>query len=121
MVVCWTVKSKKGEALVGCIADSRPVQGVNNGRCRVETAVALIGYFHIFSNAASAWGVAGRSHRTEFVVEIFKRLVVAVVMVFIIVVFGLFAFNFYRHYTAGDGPDARPPVIFERPDRPSRA
>lgn len=54
-------------------------------------------------------------------VELFKRFVVAVVMVFVIVVFGLFAFNFYRHYTSGDGPDARPPVIFERSDRPSRA
>lgn len=52
---------------------------------------------------------------------IFKRLVVAVVILFIAVVFGLFAFNFYRHYTAGDGPDSQPPVIYERSDRPSRA
>lgn len=51
--------------------------------------------------------------------EIFKRLVVAVVMIFVIAVFGLFAFNFYRHYTSGDGP--KPPVIYERSDRPSRA
>ncbi len=65
---------------------------------------------------------AGQLHRTEHVVEVFKRVVVAVVIVFVITVFGLFAFNFYRHYTsAGDGPDARPPVIYERSDRPSRA
>ncbi|MEH2512137.1 putative negative regulator of RcsB-dependent stress response [Nitrobacteraceae bacterium AZCC 1564] len=56
----------------------------------------------------------------ERVVKFFKRLVVAVVILFVITVFGLFAFNFYRHYTAGE-PDARPPVIYERSDRPSRA
>lgn len=51
----------------------------------------------------------------------FKRFVVLVVLLFIVVVFGLFAFNFYRRTTAGDGPDAQPPVIYERSDRPSRA
>lgn len=53
--------------------------------------------------------------------QIFKRFVVAVVIIFIITVFGLFAFNFYRRTTAGNGPDAQPPVIYERSDRPSRA
>ncbi len=52
--------------------------------------------------------------------KFFKRLVIAVVIIFIVTVFGLFAFNFYRHYTAGE-PDAQPPVIYERSDRPSRA
>jgi hypothetical protein len=54
-------------------------------------------------------------------VKFFKRLFVAAVIVFVITVFGLFAFNFYRHYTSGNGTDARPPVIYERSDRPSRA
>ncbi|WP_424629435.1 hypothetical protein [Bradyrhizobium sp. SYSU BS000235] len=52
--------------------------------------------------------------------QFFKRLVVAVVILFVITVFGLFALNFYRRYTAGH-PDAQPPVIYERSDRPSRA
>lgn len=50
-----------------------------------------------------------------------KRIVVAVVLVFVAVVFGLFAFNFYRNYVGGQGSDQPPPVIFERTDRPSRA
>jgi hypothetical protein len=50
-----------------------------------------------------------------------KRFAVLVVILFIVVVFGLFAFNFYRRTTAGAGPDAPPPVIYERSDRPSRA
>jgi len=47
-----------------------------------------------------------------------KRIAVIVVLAFIAVVFGLFVWNFYQRYTAGDQP---PPVIYERSDRPSRA
>ena len=50
-----------------------------------------------------------------------KRLVVSMVLLFILVVFGLFAFNFYRQTTSGDYPEAKPPVIYERSNRPSRA
>ena len=50
---------------------------------------------------------------------VLKRIAVALVMAFIAVVFGLFAYNFYLRYTAGDGP--APPVIYERANRPSRA
>lgn len=53
--------------------------------------------------------------------SLLKRLVISVVLLFILVVFGLFAFNFYRQYTSGDDPDAKPPVIYERSNRPSRA
>lgn len=49
---------------------------------------------------------------------VFKRIAVALIVAFIAVVFGLFAWNFYQRYTAGNEP---PPVIFERSDRPSRA
>ena len=49
---------------------------------------------------------------------VLTRIAVAAVLVFVGVVFGLFAWNFYQRYTAGDQP---PPVIFERSDRPSRA
>lgn len=49
---------------------------------------------------------------------ILKRIALAVIMVAIVVVFALFAWNFYQRYTAGDQP---PPVIYERSDRPSRA
>lgn len=49
------------------------------------------------------------------------RIAVTMVLVSIAVVFGLFAFNFYRNYTGGEGLDHAPPVIFERTDRPSRA
>ncbi len=52
---------------------------------------------------------------------LFKRIAISVVLIFVIVVFGLFAFNFYRQYTAGDDPASKPPVIYERSDRPSRA
>ena len=51
---------------------------------------------------------------------LFKRFVISAVLIFVIAVFGLFAFNFYRHYTSGGDP-AKPPVIYERSDRPSRA
>lgn len=47
-----------------------------------------------------------------------KRLVISIVLIFVIAVFGLFAFNFYRQYTSGSD---QPPVIYERSDRPSRA
>jgi len=53
--------------------------------------------------------------------RILKRMAVIVVVAFIMVVFGLFAFNFYRRSTAGNEPGAEPPVIYERSDRPSRA
>lgn len=50
-----------------------------------------------------------------------KRLVISAVLIFVVAVFGLFAFNFYRQYTSGSDPAGRPPVIYERSDRPSRA
>lgn len=50
---------------------------------------------------------------------ILKRAAVALVVAFVAVVFGLFAYNFYLRFTAGDGEP--PPVIYERSDRPSRA
>lgn len=53
--------------------------------------------------------------------NVLKRVAVALVIAFIAVVFGLFAFNFYRHYTSGSDPGGEPPVIYERSDRPSRA
>lgn len=49
-----------------------------------------------------------------------KRLIVSAVLLFVIAVLGLFAFNFYRQSTSGEDP-AKPPVIYERTDRPSRA
>jgi hypothetical protein len=50
-----------------------------------------------------------------------SQIAVAAVVVFVIVVFGLFAFNFYRRAVAVDEPGAKPPVIFQRTDTPSRA
>ncbi len=47
-----------------------------------------------------------------------KRIAVALVLAFVVIVFGLFAFNFYRQYTSGSD---QPPVIYERTGRPSRA
>ena len=52
---------------------------------------------------------------------VFKRIAIALVVVFVVAVFGLFAFNFYRQYTSGGDPAGEPPVIYERSDRPSRA
>ena len=52
---------------------------------------------------------------------VLKRIAVVIVIAFVVAVFGLFAFNFYRQYTSGDDPGAKPPVIYERSDRPSRA
>lgn len=49
---------------------------------------------------------------------VLKRIVIALAVSFVAAVFGLFAWNFYLRYTAGDQP---PPVIYERSDRPSRA
>lgn len=49
---------------------------------------------------------------------ILKRIALAAILVAIVAVFGLFAWNFYQRYTASDQP---PPVIYERSDRPSRA
>jgi hypothetical protein len=53
-------------------------------------------------------------------VILLKRIAVALVLAFVVIVFGLFAFNFYRQYTSGDDPAAKPPVIYERTGRPSR-
>ena len=50
---------------------------------------------------------------------VLKRIVIGLVVAFIAVVFGLFAYNFYLRVTAGDDP--APPVIYERSNRPSRA
>ena len=50
---------------------------------------------------------------------VLKLIVITLVIAFIAVVFGLFAYNFYLRFTAGDDP--APPVIYERSDRPSRA
>ena len=50
---------------------------------------------------------------------VLKRIAVAVVVVFIVVVFGLSAYNVYQRFTAGSDPP--PPVIYERSGRPSRA
>lgn len=52
---------------------------------------------------------------------VLKRIAVALLIAFIAMVFGLFAFNFYRRSAAGNEPGANPPVIYERSDRPSRA
>lgn len=49
---------------------------------------------------------------------VLKRIAVALVVVFIVVVLGLSAYNVYLRFTAGDD---RPPIIYERSDRPSRA
>ena len=53
-------------------------------------------------------------------IEILKRAGVLAVILFVVMVFGLFAFNFYRPSVAVDEP-AKPPVIFQRTDSPSRA
>ncbi|WP_152527653.1 MULTISPECIES: hypothetical protein [unclassified Afipia] len=52
-------------------------------------------------------------------VEILKRVFVGLVVAFVAIVLGLFAYNFYLRSTAGDDP--APPVIYERSNRPSRA
>ena len=54
-------------------------------------------------------------------IDILKRLGVLVVILFVVTVFGLFALNFYRRSVAVDEPAAKPPVIFQRTDSPSRA
>lgn len=52
---------------------------------------------------------------------VLKRIVIVLVVAFIAAVFGLFAYNFYLRSTATDEPAAKPPVIYERSNRPSRA
>lgn len=52
---------------------------------------------------------------------VLKRIGITLVIAFIAVVFGLFAYNFYLRSTAGADPAAKPPVIYERSNRPSRA
>lgn len=54
-------------------------------------------------------------------IEVLKRVGVVTVILFVVTVFGLFAFNFYRRSVAVDEPAAKPPVIFQRTDSPSRA
>lgn len=54
-------------------------------------------------------------------IEILKRATVFAVILFVVVVFGLFAFNFYRRSVAVEEPAPKPPVIFQRTDSPSRA
>lgn len=54
-------------------------------------------------------------------IEILKRIGVAAVVLFVVTVFGLFAFNFYRRSVAVEAPAPKPPVIFQRTDSPSRA
>lgn len=46
------------------------------------------------------------------------RIAIALIVCFVVVVFGLFALNYYRRAM---GIEEAPPVIFERTDRPSRA
>lgn len=48
---------------------------------------------------------------------VLKRFAIFAVVIFVVAVFGLFAYNFYRRATSSDAP----PVIYERSDRPSRA
>jgi len=50
-----------------------------------------------------------------------RRIALIVLIAFIAAVFCLFAYNFYRRATMDNAPDAEPPVIYERSDRPSRA
>lgn len=50
-----------------------------------------------------------------------KRIAIALVLAFVVIVFGLFGYNFYLRSLATSDPDAKPPVIYERSDRPSRA
>ena len=65
---------------------------------------------------------ARRTIRNDAVMTgIFKRIAVLAVLLFVLTVFGLFAFNFYRRSVAVDEPAERPPVIFQRTDTPSRA
>jgi hypothetical protein len=52
--------------------------------------------------------------------SVLKRAAIGFVIVFVVAVFGLFVFNVYRQ-TFGDDRGAKPPVIYERSDRPSRA
>ena len=54
-------------------------------------------------------------------IGIFKRIAVFAVIFFVLTVFGLFAFNFYKRSIDADGADEKPPVIFQRTDTPSRA
>jgi hypothetical protein len=64
----------------------------------------------------------GRDYGTGMrAMTVLKRVAIAVVIVFVVAVIGLFAFNFFLRSTTGDDPGAKPPVIYERSDRPSRA
>ncbi|MCX7307883.1 MAG: hypothetical protein NTZ72_07990 [Afipia sp.] len=53
-------------------------------------------------------------------IDLLKRAAVFAVILFVVTIFGLFAWNFYQRSIAVDEP-ARPPVIFQRTDSPSRA
>lgn len=50
--------------------------------------------------------------------RLLRHLALIVVVVFVAVVFGAFALNYYRAWRAGNEP---PAIIFERSDRPSKA
>lgn len=49
---------------------------------------------------------------------VLKRIAIALVLAFVVIVLGMSAYNVYLRFTAGDD---RPPIIYERSDRPSRA
>lgn len=49
---------------------------------------------------------------------IVKRVFVGLAVTFTVLVFALFAWNFYRNWANAPDPDARPGIIFERQDRP---
>lgn len=49
-------------------------------------------------------------------ITVLKRVAIVIIIAFIVMVFGLFAYNFYLRSTASE-----PPVIYERSGRPSRA
>lgn len=53
-------------------------------------------------------------------IDVLKRIAVLAVILFVVTVFGLFAWNFYQRSVAVDQPE-KPPVIFQRTDSPSRA
>jgi hypothetical protein len=64
----------------------------------------------------------GRDYGTGVrTMTVLKRVAIALVIIFVVAVFALFAFNFYLRSTAVNDPGTKPPVIYERSDRPSRA
>lgn len=61
------------------------------------------------------------THLEKRVMIPIKRIAVLLVIAFVVVVFGTFAFQFYRNHNAANNPERQPEIIFERTDRPSRA